>query len=91
MPASTVFLPTSRPSPAIAASPICRHETEPGCAIQAALADSRIDADRLRRYRKLAAEDARNSQSLHERHAKARSFGRMTKRIVAEKQDRWRK
>jgi ribosome biogenesis GTPase / thiamine phosphate phosphatase len=86
-----VFLPTSRPSPAIAASPICRHETEPGCAIQAALADSRIDADRLRRYRKLAAEDARNSQSLHERHAKARSFGRMTKRIVAEKQDRWRK
>ena len=40
----------------------CRHESEPGCAIQAALEDGRIDAERLRRYRKLAAEDARNSQ-----------------------------
>jgi ribosome biogenesis GTPase / thiamine phosphate phosphatase len=69
----------------------CQHETEPGCAIQAALADGRIDADRLRRYRKLAAEDARNSQSLHERHARARSFGRTIKRTMAEKENRWRK
>ena len=69
----------------------CRHETEPGCAIRAALEDGRINVDRLRRYRKLAAEDARNSEAIHERHARARTFGRMTKRIMAEKQDRWRK
>jgi ribosome biogenesis GTPase / thiamine phosphate phosphatase len=69
----------------------CRHESEPGCAIRAALEDDRIDLDRLRRYRKLAAEDARNSEAIHERHTRARSFGRMTKRIMAEKQDRWRK
>jgi ribosome biogenesis GTPase len=69
----------------------CRHESEPGCAIQAALEDGRIDAERLRRYRKLAAEDARNSQSLRERRARERGFGRMIKRTMEEKQDRWRK
>ena len=69
----------------------CRHESEPGCVIQAALEDGRIDAERLRRYRKLAAEDARNSQSLRERRARERGFGRMTKRTMADKQDRWRK
>jgi ribosome biogenesis GTPase / thiamine phosphate phosphatase len=69
----------------------CRHETEPGCAIRAALDDGRIEAERLRRYRKLAAEDARNSQSLRERRARARDFGRMVRRIVEEKEGRWRK
>jgi ribosome biogenesis GTPase / thiamine phosphate phosphatase len=69
----------------------CRHETEPDCAICAALEDGRIDPERLRRYRKLVAEDARNSQTLRERRARERGFGRMTKRTMAEKQDRWRR
>lgn len=69
----------------------CRHATEPGCAIQSALVDGRIDAERLRRYRKLAAEDARNSEAVHARRARARGFGRMTKRIMSEKEDRWRR
>jgi len=69
----------------------CQHESEPGCAIRAALDEGRIDAERLRRYRKLAAEDARNSQSVRERRAHERGFGRMTKRIVKEKNGRWRK
>lgn len=34
----------------------CRHEVEPGCAVLAAEADGRIDADRVRSYRKLRAE-----------------------------------
>lgn len=31
----------------------CAHGVEPGCAVQAALADGRLDADRWRNYRKL--------------------------------------
>jgi len=68
----------------------CRHETEPGCAIQAALGDGRIGSDRLRRYRKLAAEDARNSEAVHERRARERSFGKMVRKSMVEKEDRWR-
>ncbi len=69
----------------------CRHETEPGCAVQSALAEGRLDPDRLQRYRKLSAEDVRNSEALHERRARERGFGRKVRRIVEEKKDRWRR
>jgi len=69
----------------------CRHDSEPGCAIRAALEEGRLDPERLRRFRKLAAEDSRNSEAVHVRRARERGFGRMTRRIVEEKQDRWRK
>ena len=36
----------------------CLHETEPGCAVVAAVADGRLDADRLENYRRLAREAA---------------------------------
>ena len=67
----------------------CRHETEPGCAVRAALDSGAVDAARYARYAKLAAEDARNSEALRERRARERSFGRMTRNISAEKR-RWR-
>jgi len=38
----------------------CRHDTEPGCAVRAAVEEGRIDADQVARYLKLAEEDARN-------------------------------
>ena len=34
----------------------CRHETEPGCAVRAAIADGRLPAGRLESYRKLQRE-----------------------------------
>ena len=34
----------------------CTHVHEPGCAVQAAIADGRLDADRLQSYEKLLAE-----------------------------------
>jgi ribosome biogenesis GTPase len=34
----------------------CRHQTEPGCAIRAALADGRLDGDRFAAFRKLERE-----------------------------------
>jgi ribosome biogenesis GTPase len=36
----------------------CRHESEPGCAVQAAIADGRIDVGRLASFRKLEREQA---------------------------------
>jgi ribosome biogenesis GTPase / thiamine phosphate phosphatase len=66
----------------------CRHETEPGCAVRAAIDDGRLDLARLRRFHKLAAEEARNSEAIHERRARERDFGKMTKAIMKEKSDR---
>jgi ribosome biogenesis GTPase len=66
----------------------CGHETEPGCAVQAALADGRIDADRLRRYRKLVAEDARNSEAVHERRRRERILGKLIKSVKADMRTR---
>lgn len=61
----------------------CTHDGEPGCAVQAALSDGSLDAGRYARYRKLAREDARNSEALHQRRARDRDFGRMVKSIKA--------
>ena len=57
----------------------CRHETEPDCAVLAAIETGGLDADRLRRWRKLAAENAYNSETLAERRARYRSFGKMVR------------
>lgn len=66
----------------------CRHEGEPGCAVEAALADGSIDPERLRRYRKLVAEDARNSESVHERRRRERVFGKLIKSVKADMRTR---
>jgi ribosome biogenesis GTPase len=50
----------------------CAHLSEPGCAIRAALADGTLQADRLQRWEKLAAEDHSNTVSIEQR----RSHGR---------------
>jgi ribosome biogenesis GTPase len=66
----------------------CQHESEPGCAVLAAQAQGHLDAGRLRRWRKLLAEDAYNSESLAERHARDRSFGKLVKSVIKEKSRR---
>lgn len=63
----------------------CRHDGEPGCAIQAAVASGRLDADRITRYRKLMREDLRNSESIAEARARSKQFGRMAKEVMASK------
>ncbi|MDQ1849147.1 ribosome small subunit-dependent GTPase A [Gemmobacter fulvus] len=57
----------------------CQHESEPGCAVRAAIAAGEIDEERFQRWKKLVAEDAANTKSLTDRHIKNRSFGRMVK------------
>ncbi|MCB8839763.1 ribosome small subunit-dependent GTPase A [Aurantimonas sp. VKM B-3413] len=63
----------------------CGHETEPGCAVRAAIADGRLDPSRLDRWRKLQAEDAFNSASLAERRHKRREFGKMVRSVMKTK------
>ncbi len=63
----------------------CTHETEPGCAVLAAVAAQTLDPARLGRWRKLVAEDAHNTRSLAERRARDRAFGKMVRDVVKEK------
>ncbi len=57
----------------------CAHETEPGCAVQAAIASGDIDEARLHRWQKLAREDLHNSQTLAQSRARGKAFGKMVK------------
>lgn len=59
----------------------CAHETEPGCAIKAAIEGGTLDADRLARWQKLRREDAHNAESLAEAHARERRFGKLVRSI----------
>ena len=47
----------------------CEHETEPGCAILAAIDAGELDAERLKRWKKLQREEAFNSRSVAEHRA----------------------
>ncbi len=55
----------------------CQHETEPGCAVQAALESGALDHDRLARWQKLVVENERNSETIAEARARGRKFGKM--------------
>ena len=63
----------------------CRHETEPGCAVQAAIASGTLDAGRLTRFRKLRAEERRNTETLAERRARDRALGQLYKSVLSRK------
>jgi ribosome biogenesis GTPase len=56
--------------------------------VRAAVAEGRLAAGRLARWRKLAAEDMHNSQTLAERRASDRTFGRMVRRAARDKRER---
>ena len=54
----------------------CAHETEPGCAVRAALEAGDIDLPRLERWKKLAAEDRFNSATLAKRKTQDLALGK---------------
>ena len=66
----------------------CVHESEPGCAVRAAIEDGRLDSRRFGNYLKLLREDAFHNRSLAERRENERSFGRLVKGAMAAKRDR---
>ena len=63
----------------------CAHESEPGCAIRAAIASGDLQEGRHARWKKLKREDARNSESVALARKKDRAFGRMVKEAVERK------
>lgn len=63
----------------------CQHETEPGCAVQAAIAAGDVSADRLARYNKLRQEDARATETIAQSRARAKSFGKAVKTAMSKK------
>jgi ribosome biogenesis GTPase / thiamine phosphate phosphatase len=63
----------------------CSHQGEPGCAVQASIDDGTLEAARLKRYQKLQREERRNSESIADAHSRNRKFGRMAKRVFAQK------
>jgi ribosome biogenesis GTPase len=66
----------------------CRHESEPGCAVRTAIESGALDAGRVKRWRKLASEEARNTESVADQRARSRAFGKMAKRIMKDKRSR---
>jgi ribosome biogenesis GTPase len=66
----------------------CAHESEPDCAVKAALDTGELALDRLARWRKLAAEEMHNRESIAERRAREKGFAKHVKRVVNENPNR---
>lgn len=65
----------------------CQHDTEPGCAVTAAIEAGELEETRLKRWQKLIAEEAFNNASLAERRSRDKAFGKMVKRAMKDKKD----
>ena len=63
----------------------CLHQGEAGCAVGAAAERDELDPRRLTNYLKLKAEQARADETLVEKRRKDKSFGKMCKRVKAQK------
>lgn len=60
----------------------CQHDTEPGCAVLAAVANGTVASERLKRWRKLVAEEQYNSSTLAERRSKDKAFGKIVREAM---------
>lgn len=60
----------------------CQHETEPGCAVLAAVEDGSVAPERLKRWRKLVLEERHNSSTLAERRSRDKAFGKIVREAV---------
>ena len=63
----------------------CRHQSEPGCAVRAAVDAGAVEPVRLKRWLKLAAEEAVNTETIADRRTRGRAFGKMIKRAKKDK------
>jgi ribosome biogenesis GTPase len=61
----------------------CNHDTEPGCLVRQAIDAGELAEGRLVSYLKLRREEAQNTESIAERHARHRRRGKMIKRSPA--------
>lgn len=63
----------------------CAHASEPGCAIQAAIARGEVEENRLKRWQKLQREDQYNSESIAETRRRHKTFAKRVKSAMKEK------
>lgn len=66
----------------------CHHDSEPGCAVRAAIERGDLNERRLNNYRKLLRENARHSASIAERRSQFRAQGKLYKQIQSMKDSR---
>ncbi|WP_105102034.1 ribosome small subunit-dependent GTPase A [Microbulbifer pacificus] len=66
----------------------CAHETEPGCAVRAAMDANELDERRVRNWRKLEREVKRNSQTLAETRAEERAFSQLVRKVGGQARSR---
>lgn len=59
----------------------CAHDTEPGCAVKAAIEAGKLTEERLESYRKLSREEALNAETIAERHARNRATAKLHRRV----------
>lgn len=63
----------------------CAHETEPGCAVQAAIRSGDIDPERLMRFKKLKRENAQATQTIAQARDRSKKIGKLHKNIMKQK------
>ena len=63
----------------------CQHESEPGCAVQAAIKTGDIDPDRLKRFQKLKREDLYATETIAQARDRNKKFGKIVKNAMAKK------
>ena len=59
----------------------CRHESEPGCAIKAAIARGALDLDRWQSYRKLKAEAVDKEEMLRRKNAWSKGVAKQIRQL----------
>ncbi|WP_323845457.1 ribosome small subunit-dependent GTPase A [Microbulbifer magnicolonia] len=66
----------------------CHHDSEPGCAVQAAIDSGALDERRLHNWRKLEREIERNSRTLAEQRAGDRALGHFYREVQSHARER---
>ena len=60
----------------------CSHETEPGCAVRAAIENGLLEPDRLRRWRKLHLEDRYSVETAEEKRTRQKAFSKQVRSAI---------
>lgn len=63
----------------------CGHDSEPGCAVQEAIASAELDPDRLKRWQKLEREDRHNSETIADARRRFRQHGKRVRSAMADR------
>lgn len=66
----------------------CQHQTEPGCAVQAAIEGGSLESRRFTNYQKLLREQAHNGATLAKQRAQYKQLSKMGRNVASEKRKR---